>query len=288
MIFSSFFSISSRNKEAFTKFREAETVFGFENQLFHTKITNQTSKKHNMAELLPILPPLKVTPKAVYVGDPDQLVRLLVSGVAQAILEVKTSKSNQPVFKPKLRCKTLFQGNLFVYFLLDFPNIPIEYIEEPEGLVVNLDRSGAALAGVRDAERAIQYRNNLDLALNFWSLKMEDEVKKLYPDRIPQDVSRFTTSGLLELKLNPFIKEFSAQDFIDKCREKKSFPCFTVSYGWILGSEDQRTKDQPWGFKYELSPYAQTVPVPRSKGAKEKQEELLKKRKVASEEEDSA
>lgn len=241
-----------------------------------------------MAELLPILPPLKVTPKAVYIGDPDQLVRLLVSGVATAILEVKTSKSNQPVFKPKLRCKTLFQGNLFVYFLLDFPNIPIEYVEEPEGLSVNLDRASESWAGVRDMERAITYRNNLDLALSFWSLKMEEEVRKLYPDRTPQDVSRFTTSGLLELKLNPFIKEFAPQDFIAKCVEKKSFPCFTVSYGWILGSEDPRTKEQPWGFKYELSPYAQTVPVPRSKGAKDKQEELLKKRKVASEEEESA
>jgi hypothetical protein len=241
-----------------------------------------------MAELLPILPPLKVTPKAVYVGDPDQLVRLLVSGVATAILEVKTSKSNQPVFKPKLRCKTLFQGNLFVYFLLDFPNIPIDVMEEPEGLSVNMDRHSEQWAGVRDMERALTYRNNLDLALNFWSIKMEDEVRKLYPDRTPHDVSRFTTSGLLELKLNPFIKEFEPQAFVDKCREKKSFPCFTVSYGWILGTEDQRTKDQPWGLKYELSPYAQTVPVPRSKGAKERQEDLMKKRKVSSEEEESA
>jgi hypothetical protein len=254
----------------------------------HRKSKFTKHKKDKMAELLPILPPLKVTPKAVYVGDPDQLVRLLVSGVAQAILEVKTSKSNQPVFKPKLRCKTLFQGNLFVYFLLDFPNIPIEIVEDPEGLVVNLDRSSSQWAGVQDMERAINYRNNLDLAINFWTLKMEDEVRKLYPDRIPQDVSRFTTSGLLELKLNPFIKEFAAVDFVEKCRTKKSFPCFTVSYGWILGSEDQRTKDQPFGFKYELSPYAQAVPVPRSKGAKEKQEELLKKRKVVVEEEESA
>lgn len=241
-----------------------------------------------MAELLPILPPLKVTPKAVYIGDPDQLVRLLVSGVAQAILEVKTSKSNQPVFKPKLRCKTLFQGNLYVYFLLDFPNIPIEVIEEPEGLLVSMDRRSDVWAGVQDMERAIQYRNNLDLALNFWSVKMEEEVRKLYPDRTPVDTSRFSSSGALELKLNPFIKEFEASAFVAKCREKRSFPCFTVSYGWILGSEDPRTKDQPWGFKFELSPYAQTVPVPRGKSAKEKQDELLKKRKVEVVEDDSA
>lgn len=240
-----------------------------------------------MAELLPILPPLKVTPKAVYIGDPDQLVRLLVSGVATAILEVKTSKSNQPVFKPKLRCKTLFQGNLYVYFLLDFPNIPIRIQDEPEGLIVDMNRQSEVWADVRDMERAIQYRNNLDLALNFWCIKMEEEVRKLYPDRTPVDTSRFTSTGLLELKLNPFIKEFSASEFISKCGEKKSFPCFTVSYGWILGSEDPRTKEQPWGFKFELSPYAQSVPVLRGKSAKDKQEELLKKRKVVVEEEES-
>jgi hypothetical protein len=263
-----------------------------QNHCFTLKITNTKNKKKNknktMAELLPILPPLKVTPKAVYVGDPDQLVRLLVSGVATAILEVKTSKSNQPVFKPKLRCKTLFQGNLFVYFLLDFPNIPLEYVDEPEAISVSMDRNSEKWDGVRDMERAIQYRNNLDLALSFWSSKMEEEVRKLYPDRLPQDVSRFSTSGLLELKLNPFIKEFAPMDFIQKCSEKKSFPCFTVSYGWILGTEDPRTKEQPWGFKFELSPYAQTVPVPRAKGAKEKQEELLKKRKLVAESEESA
>ena len=46
-------------------------------------------------QLLPIPPPLKVTPRAIYVGDPKQLVDLLVSKVATAILEITRTKGNQ-------------------------------------------------------------------------------------------------------------------------------------------------------------------------------------------------
>lgn len=74
------------------------------------------------SQLLPIPPSIKVTPRAVYVGDPKQLVDLLVSKVATAILEITRTKGNQPLYKLKLRCKTLFVGNIEVYFLLDYPN----------------------------------------------------------------------------------------------------------------------------------------------------------------------
>ena len=66
------------------------------------------------SQLLPIPPSIKVTPRAVYVGDPKQLVDLLVSKVATAILEITRTKGNQPLYKLKLRCKTLFTGNIEV------------------------------------------------------------------------------------------------------------------------------------------------------------------------------
>lgn len=77
---------------------------------------------HVASQLLPIPPSIKVTPRAVYVGDPKQLVDLLVSKVATAILEITRTKGNQPLYKLKLRCKTLFTGNIEVFFLLDYPN----------------------------------------------------------------------------------------------------------------------------------------------------------------------
>jgi hypothetical protein len=226
------------------------------------------------------------------VGDPKQLVELLVSKVATAILEITRTKGNQPLYKLKLRCKTLFPGNIEVYFLLDFPN---------QRLIEGVSYKGDAevhcrmprdtdLAESIDKERAQQYLSNLDLALSFWSTKMEEEVRKVYPDKTPVQVDKFCREGLLEMKINTFVKDFALPKFLLLCESKSATPCFHVSYGWITGTEDPRSSDQTWGFKFELSPFPQYPVTVRSRkpaaSASERQEALLKKRKVEPAEED--
>lgn len=243
--------------------------------------------------LLPIPPSLKVTPKAIYVGDPKQLVDLLVSKVATPILEITRTKGNQPLYKLKLRCKTLFPGNIEVYFLLDYPNMRLiesaSFKGEPEA-VCRMSREGDVEA--LDKDRARQYVANLDLALNFWSLKMEEEVLKIYPDKTPVQVDKFCRDGLLEMKINSFVKDFSLAKFLQTCDSKSATPCFHVSFGWITATEDPRSNEQTWGFKFELSPFPQYPPTSRSRkpaqSASERQEALLKKRKVEEREEPSA
>jgi len=242
------------------------------------------------SQLLPIPPALKVTPRAIYVGDPKQLVDLLVSKVATAILEITRTKGNQPLYKLKLRCKTLFQGNIEVFFLLDYPNQRL--IEscsakgEPE-VVCRMSREDDIEA--RDKERALTYLSNLDLALSFWSMRMEEEVKKVFPDKTPVQVDKFHRQGLLEMRINSFVKDFSLDKFILTCDSKNATPCFHVSFGWITGTEDPRSSEHTWGYKFEMSPFPQFPPVSRSRkpaqSAAERQEALLKKRKVTEKEE---
>lgn len=236
--------------------------------------------------LLPIPPSIKVTPRAIYVGDPKQLVDLLVSKVATAILEITRTKGNQPLYKLKLRCKTLFAGNIEVFFLLDYPNQKLlpstNYKGDPE-IVCRMSREASEVIAL-DKERALTYLSNLDLALNFWSLKMEEEVKKVYPDKTPVQVDKFSRDGLLELKINSFVKDFTLDKFLHTCDSKSATPCFHVSYGWITGTEDPRSSDQTWGYKFELSPFPQYPPSTRSRkpavSASERQETLMKKRKT--------
>ena len=248
-----------------------------------------SSSEQSSRPLLPIPPALKVTSKAIYVGDPRQLVELLVSKVATAILEITRTKGNQPLYKLKLRCKTLFPGNIEVYFLLDFPNQSLfegsSYKGDAE-VHTRMDRDSDSWPVV-DMERALTYRTNLDIALGFWSVKMEEEVKKVYPDKTPVQVDRYCREGLLEMKINSFVKDFTLSKFISVCESKSATPCFHVSYGWITGTEDPRSTDQTWGFKFELSPYPQYPIAVRTRKpaipAAERQEALLKKRKTEEE-----
>lgn len=252
-----------------------------------------TASEQSTRALLPIPPALKVTSKAIYIGDPKQLVELLVSKVATAILEITRTKGNQPLYKLKLRCKTLFPGNIEVFFLLDFPNQSlfegINYKGETE-IHTRMDRESESWPVV-DMERALQYRTNLDIALGFWSVKMEEEVKKVYPDKTPVQVDKYCREGLLEMRINSFVKDFTLSKFISVCEAKSATPCFHVSYGWITGTEDPRSSDQTWGFKFELSPYPQYPVAVRTRKpaipAAERQEALLKKRKTEVEAEEN-
>ena len=246
-----------------------------------------------MAQQLPIAPALKVTPKSVYIGDPRQLVDLLNSGVATPILEVTRTKGNMPLYKLKLRCKTLFQGNLDIYFLADFPNQPIELeasldAGKPDVIIKMSNEEGATWACV-DQARASKYAFHLEAALNFWAILMEEEVRKVYPDKTPVQVDRYAREGVLVLKPNVFGgKEFDLSEFLGICSARNGTPCFKVSYGWVASKEDLRSENHMWGFKFELSPYPQfpaAVRVRKPVSALEKKEDLTKKRKVVLEEE---
>ena len=250
-----------------------------------------TSSSEN---LLPIVQTFKVTPKSVYVGDPKQLVDLLSSGVATPILEITRTKANMPLYKFKLRCRTLFAGNLDIYFLTDYPNQTFKMETNPadgkpaEVIIELITEDNASSVKCQDVDRAAEYAQNLENALTFWCALMEAEVERVYPDKTPIQTDKFCSEAILSMKPNVFGgKVFDLDAFLADCDRRKGTPCFKVSYGWIASKEDPRSKDHFWGIKFELSPYAQfpnTVRVRKSISASEKRSEIVKKRKVEIEE----
>ena len=244
--------------------------------------------------LLPIVQAFKVTPKSVYVGDPKQLVDLLSSGVATPILEIARTKANMPLYKFKLRCRTLFAGNLDIYFLTDYPNQTLKMEASPaegkpaEVIVELVTAESAAFVKCQDIQRASEYAQNLGDALTFWCTLMEAEVERTYPDKTPIQTDKFSSQGVLSLKPNVFGgKVFDLSAFLADCDRRKGTPCFKVSYGWIASKEDPRSKEHLWGIRFELSPYPQyptTIRVRKPVSASEKQSEIVKKRKIELEE----
>ena len=259
--------------------------------------------------LLPIPPSFKVTPRAVYVGEPKQLLDLLATGVATPILETTRTKANMPLHKLKLRCKTLFQGNLDVYFLLDYPNQSLvmdSVVLEGKAAEVLVHLSSEEKPVIcQDVARANKFAEHLDEVLNFWVVLMDAEVRKLrfpttfptaaaqtnvfilqvqkvYPDKRPIQVDRFANEQIISLKPNVFgSKVFDLAEFLALCNAKNGTPCIKVSYGWVSSKEDPRSEEHMWGFKFELSPYPQYPVYSRAKktlSSAEKQEEIKKKR----------
>jgi hypothetical protein len=267
-------------------------------QLFGSKEQNHLFlfKNHNftkMAEQLPIPPALKVAGGKVYVGHPKQIVDLLANGVATPILDISKTKGGMTLYKPKLRCGTLFSGNLEMYFLLDYPNQALSLESSPaEGkpaeVIYQLAKFDSRINAV-DGPRALEYSESLDQALNFWAVLMEEEVKRVYPDKTASQIDRFAREGILSMKPAVFgTQTFELGSFLkEKCDAKKGVPCFKVGFGWVGSKEDPRSTEHPWGFKFELSPFPQYAPVARIRtkavSAAEKQEAIVKKRKVEAE-----
>jgi hypothetical protein len=229
-----------------------------------------------MANQLPILPSLKVSGSTVFVGDPKQLVDLLSTEVAQAVIEVHRTKGNMPLYKCKLRCKTLFQGNLDVAILVDYPNIPVTVrvsdldAAKEEAVFSLVDTSSAV-----DAARALRFQASFQEAIGFWSAKMEDEVVKVYTDKIPKQIGSFAQSNIVEGKINVFQgRAFDSSAFFANCLRNKALPAFKIAYGWIGSQEDARSEEHIWGFKFEMSIFPQyTTP--------KKAPELSKKKRKA-------
>jgi hypothetical protein len=245
-----------------------------------------------MSAELPLQPSLKITSSAVYVGEPKQLVDLLASEVAQPVIEIHRTKGGMPLFKCLLRCKTLFTGNLPVYFLLDYPNIPVRVELSPdnkEEVVLQAFVPGTdpetEVSGYIDDIRAKRYLVHLEQAIAFWGEKMEDEVSKVYTDKKPKHVGKYATDGLISMKVNAFQgKPFDVHNFLLSCRNKRAFPCFKISFGWINSSEDLRSEDHPWGFKFEMSIYAQQTEVRKARavtGSSSSSVEAAKKKRKA-------
>ena len=209
--------------------------------------------------VLPVLPSLKISGNTVYVGHPQQLVDLLSSEVAQAVIEVHRTKGNMPLYKCKLRCKTLFQGNLDVAILVDFPNTLIstrtsDTCATKEEAVFNIRDTLGAL----DVARAVKFNDSFQQAIDFWSQKMEDEVTKVYTDKVPKQIGAFAHSGRVEGKINIFQgRPFDSADFFASCVSNKALPAFKISYGWIGSTEDNHSDEHVWGFKFEMSIFPQ-------------------------------
>lgn len=210
---------------------------------------------------------------------------LLSSQVAQAVIEIHRTKGGMPLYKCKLRCKTLFIGNLDVYFLVDYPNVPLTVevgLDGKEEVVLKLqpDRNVAV-----DPARATRFYTLLEEAIAFWSVQMEQEVTKVYTDKTPKHASRYATESVVQMKINVFQgKEFNTVDFLSLCRERKAFPAFKIAFGWIASKEDPRSEDHLWGFKFDLSTFPQYTASRRVRvgavSAKESVEASKKKRKA--------
>jgi len=230
--------------------------------------------------VLPILPALKISGNTVYVGNPQQLVDLLSTEVAQAVIEVHRTKGNMPLYKCKLRCKTLFQGNLDVAILVDFPNIPIvTRASETDASKEEAVFSVRDTAGVMDVARALRFQHSFQEAIAFWSQKMEDEVTKVYTDKVPKQIGAYALNGMVEGKVNVFQgRPFDSADFFALCVSSKALPAFKISYGWIGSTEDNRSDEHVWGFKFEMSIFPQyTTP----KKSQDKSADASKKKRKA-------
>lgn len=125
---------------------------------------------------------------------------MLSSQVAQAVIEIHRTKGGMPLYKCKLRCKTLFNGNLDVYFLVDYPNVPLSVEVGQEGkeevvLKLQPDRNVAV-----DPARATRFYTLLEEAIAFWSVQMEQEVTKVYTDKNPKHASRYATESIIQVR----------------------------------------------------------------------------------------
>jgi hypothetical protein len=247
-------------------------LFAFINHYFQ-KTLSRTNMSALASQTLPVLPSLKVSGNTVYVGDPKQLVDLLSSEVAQAVIEVHRTKGNMPLYKCKLRCKTLFQGNLDVAILIDFPNVPIS----TQVSAVNSANEEAVFsvvetAGAIDLSRALRFQENFKQAIDYWGSKMEDEVVKVYTDKTPKQIGDFPQHGKVVGKINVFQgRPFDSSEFLHKCLAEKALPAFKISYGWIGSTEDNRSEEHIWGFKFEMSIFPQyTAPKKSLEGGKKK------------------
>ena len=195
-----------------------------------------------------------------------------------------------PLYKCKLRCKTLFNGNLDVYFLVDYPNVPLTIEKAVDGkdeIVLKLqpDRNLAL-----DSVRATRFYSMLEEAIAFWSVCMEAEVTKVYTDKIPKHASRYATEGIVGMRINSFQgKVFDPVEFLSTCREKKAFPAFKIGFGWISSKEDPRSEDHLWGLKFDLSNFPQYGASRRVRApavsAKDSVENSKRKRKAELDEE---
>jgi hypothetical protein len=229
-----------------------------------------------MSSTLPLTAPLKITSSAVYAGHPEQLAGLLTSGVAQAVIEIQKTKGGMPLYKALLRCKTLFNGNLPVHIAIDYPNLDLSLVEGADGKSeahVSLSEQGVFV----DEERGRAYLEYLKEVLSFWEEKMEQEVVKIYTDKIPSQKG-LLTSDVLALRINPFPgKPFELQSFLQDCRTKSAVPCFKIAFGWILSQEDPRSKEHAWGFKFDLLLYPLYTEVKKrgEEGATKKKRKVI-------------
>lgn len=230
---------------------------------------------------LPIIPAIKVTNKCFVAGHPSQIVDLLTSGVATAIVRSKAN-SNNPMFELLLRCPLLApNSNLPVYFCLDHLNQPLKL---EAGIVVlqlpNAEDSDKVLRNSIDEERAQHWSDSMALAINFWEIKMEELVVSMYPNRVPKQVDQYASSSRIEMKVWNSLTDVPA--LLALCTKRNGFPSFKLAYTWIGSKEDPRSKEHMWGMKFDFSSYGTFPPVPRVRRvltAAEKHEQLLKKRK---------
>lgn len=146
-----------------------------------------------------------------------------------------------------------------MYFLVDYPNIPLSVekcIEGKEELILNLNAEKTP--AVYDLVRANRFNSDLEEAIAFWSVCMEAEVTKVYTDKNPKQIGRIVSEGIINMKINVFQgKEFIPVDFLQLCKDRKAFPAFKIAFGWVASTENARSEDHLWGFKFELSTFPQ-------------------------------
>lgn len=230
---------------------------------------------------LPIFQAIRVTSKSFVAGHPSQIVDLLSSGVATAVLRGKNN-SNVAMYECLLRCPLLAPNvNLPVYFCLDHQN---QHLIVDTGVVClqlpHENSNARDSASLLDEERGQAWSAALTLALSYWEVKMEEAVIALYPNRVPKQVDQYSSKGLIEMKV---WGETDVPALLSICTRRGGFPCFKLAYTWIGSKEDPRSKEHVFGMKFDFSSYGQYPVTPRTRKpaatASERQEQLLKKRK---------
>jgi hypothetical protein len=98
---------------------------------------------------------------------------------------------------------------------------------------------GQSLPGVNDVERGLEWNENMELALSYWAIKMEEAVLSLYPDRKPKQVDSYASQGVLEMKVSKFVKDFNIEEFLANTARRSGFQ---IRREAAIGVEDGLSK----------------------------------------------
>lgn len=191
-----------------------------------------------------VFPKVKVNTSSVSFGEPSQLLRQLVSGDCQAVLQVRKTTGGLTVGNPLLSWPSHFSGNLRVLFCL--PRISELVIEEAP------DRKQIVSLALGEDE----FSDDLRACLSFWEDKLVQQVNLMYPSKTPQIMGPITRNRL-EMKVDVYQnKAINMSEFFQECIAKKRLPYLGFDFVWIGSTVNDNSKTHGCGFKFLIKTFA--------------------------------